>query len=100
MKINKFLIDPIIEYSSASESSINIYLSQINILIAGNSGIHLEAAISGTKSITMYFSDQFIYDYYGFIENKISQYSSSLIAVPIGSTIFTNPDIINNTPTK
>lgn len=90
MKINKFLIDPIIEYSSASESSINIYLSQINILIAGNSGIHLEAAISGTKSITMYFSDQFIYDYYGFIENKISQYSSSLITL----TNILNKDIV------
>ena len=81
MKVYKLINDPIIQYSSASGSSLNEYLSQIGILIAGNSGIHLEAAISGTIPITMYFTDHFTYDYYGFIENNISQYAASLSAL-------------------
>lgn len=78
MKINKFIIDSRVKYTSASKESIITFFSSINILIAGNSGIHLEAALSKTKSITFYFNNDVIYDYYQFIENNISQYCSNV----------------------
>lgn len=59
----------------ASEMDLADYLSQIDCLIAGNSSIHLEAAVAGRKTYycPLETSDPATQgDYYGFLKNGVS----------------------------
>lgn len=54
----------------SKENSLS-FLSQVSILIANESGIHLDAAIMHKSSIMYNFSDNEVMDWYGFIKQGL-----------------------------
>lgn len=54
----------------SKENSLS-FLSQVSILIANESGIHLDAAIMHKRSIMYNFSDNDVMDWYGFIKQGL-----------------------------
>jgi hypothetical protein len=69
MKVNDML-----SWSNSQDQPIIEYFVNINLLIASNSGIHLEAALAGLPTFYHEMSEQ-VYksDYYGFVKNNISE---------------------------
>ncbi|WP_417663656.1 hypothetical protein [Pseudidiomarina donghaiensis] len=65
-----FLSDP-------KHQSINGYLAELEYLIAGNSSIHLEAAITGVVPIYYELQPPTIEDYYGYVKNGIAIQATS-----------------------
>lgn len=59
-----------VSFHSANDVSLADFFDQIDILVAGNSSIHLEAAISGIKSFYI-GSVNSVHDYYGFVESEL-----------------------------
>lgn len=53
------------------------FLSKVSILIANESGIHLDAAIMHKRSIMYNFSDNDVMDWYGFIKQGLITYCNS-----------------------
>lgn len=58
--------------NSKAESSYDFF-TKINVLIANESGIHLDAAIFGIPSILYNFSENPITDWYGYLRNGVTQ---------------------------
>lgn len=59
-------------YSNPNDESLNYYFSKVFCLIASNSSIHLEAAISGITPIYYPLGEQYIKDYYGYVRNAVA----------------------------
>lgn len=62
----------------SSETKVSSFFESVKCLVSGNSSIHLEASIAGVFSFYFEFSKQHgIFDYYGYVRNKLSTYVSS-----------------------
>jgi len=63
----------LISWSDPREQLISDYFANINVIISGESSIHLEAAIAGLPTFYYEFSDNLVQpDYYGYVKNGIS----------------------------
>lgn len=60
-----------IEISDPNKDLSYVFLSDVNYLIANESGIHLDAALMGVPSILFNFSNKSIKDAYSFIKNGL-----------------------------
>lgn len=67
---NIMISDPQIENTYA-------FLEKLNVLIAGESGIHLEAALMGVLSICFIMSGEKTVDWYSYIKNKLIPYAEN-----------------------
>lgn len=59
-------------FSDPSVESVSEFLGRIAVLVAGNSSIHLEAAIAGVVPVYYEMSPVSAPDYYGYVKNGIS----------------------------
>ena len=60
-------------WSNSREEGLADYFSKVNAVIAGNTSIHLEAALAGLATIYYEMSDEVHRpDYYGYVKNGIS----------------------------
>ena len=61
-------------FSDSKKQSVNNYLKNLDILIAGDSSIHLEAALAGLPTFYYEMSDNVIKpDYYNYVKNGITK---------------------------
>ncbi|MDX1490605.1 MAG: hypothetical protein R3332_04925 [Pseudohongiellaceae bacterium] len=58
--------------SDPSKEDVASYLSRLRYLVAGNSSIHLEAALAGVVPLYFETSDFVSWDYYGYVKKGIS----------------------------
>ncbi|WP_339651674.1 hypothetical protein [Halopseudomonas pelagia] len=58
--------------------STSEYISHISSLVAGNSSIHLEAALAGVSVIYYESSNEDLFDYYGYVKNGVSKHAKSI----------------------
>lgn len=71
-------VNPRICLSNGSQVSAFDFLKQVDVLISGNSGIHLEAVLLNVWSIYYNFNQtEKLHDYYGFVENGLSDQATS-----------------------
>lgn len=61
-----------IEWSDSNNDSLISFFSRISSMIASNSSIHLEAALSGIPTLYLSYKDDPIEDYYGYVKNGVS----------------------------
>jgi hypothetical protein len=62
-----------IEWSYFKQQSLEDYLFNLNVLVAGNSSIHLEAAQAGLPTFYYEMNEEvMVHDYYGFVKNCLS----------------------------
>ncbi|SFR44922.1 hypothetical protein SAMN04488070_1136 [Pseudidiomarina maritima] len=62
-----------VKLSDPYQDNISDYLEKVSIIVAGDSGIHLEAALSGVYPV--YYNESFdskIKDYYGFVKSGLA----------------------------
>jgi hypothetical protein len=69
--IKKSLIKYKLSYSDPYNESISIFFSKTKCIIAGDSSIHLEAALAGIPSIYYNIKSSSQDDYYKFVKNKL-----------------------------
>ena len=63
-----------ISWSDSREHMISNYFMQVNLLIASNSSIHLEAALAGLPTFYYEMTSKVLYsDYYGYVRNGVSK---------------------------
>lgn len=89
---------PCVSISTARSQSLANFFESASILIAGNSSIHLEAAIAGVPSYYVELSENIDHpDYYGYVKNKIAYlFPRDAVksgAVLLGELILRIPDI-------
>ena len=79
LKYNPFMFDnpTRIYYTCASDESIVEYLDSIDLQIAGDSGVHLDAIIGGVKTLAYNFSDNDYGDGYGYISCGLVKLSNT-----------------------
>jgi len=63
--------------SNPFEEKATDYLCKIDLLIAGDSSIHLEAVLLNVTAVYFFKSGDY-FDYYGFIENKLIEYAHNV----------------------
>ena len=68
--------------SDPNTELVNSFFEKISTIIGSNSTIHLEARLSGLKSIYYVFGYVNAFDYYGFVEKGISKYAESIDQLP------------------
>lgn len=61
-----------VEFSDPKLESLGSFFSKISCLVAGNSSIHLEAALAHVVPIHYEVSQQYTNDYYGYVKNGLS----------------------------
>ena len=73
-KLKKYMEDKDwLSWSDPREHLISDYFAYINVIIAGESSIHLEAAIAGLPTFHYELSENLVQpDYYGYVKNGIS----------------------------
>jgi hypothetical protein len=86
-----FAEDLQVELSDPKTQDVAEYLHQVHTLIAGNSSIHLEAAIMDVRTIYYELVPPEMHDYYGYVKEKISLYAKSIEAL---LNILINKDVI------
>lgn len=59
--------------SNPEDESVDAFLNELQFLIAGNSSIHLEAAIKGVVPLYYEFSPLDSSDYYGYVEKGLAR---------------------------
>ncbi|MBX0331663.1 hypothetical protein K3G39_00275 [Pontibacter sp. HSC-14F20] len=65
-------INPNISLSNARQQSVFEYLRELDMLISGNSGIHLEAVLLNVWSVYFNFNPkEELHDYYGYVANEL-----------------------------
>lgn len=62
-----------VNLSDPSRDAVREFLRNVKFLIAGNSSIHLEAALCAVSPIFLDFSNSHISDYYGYVKFGISK---------------------------
>ena len=77
--LTTFIADkPCFSWSDPAVEVISEFLSRTNVLIAGNSSIHLEAALHGNPCIYYEMSTTVLLpDYYGYVANGLVQHVNS-----------------------
>ena len=70
-----------VSLSDPKKESISDFMAQIGWLIAGNSSIHLEAAIAGVMPIYYELSPPDHSDYYGYVKHDLTQPVASVAEV-------------------
>lgn len=88
--------DKRIQWSQPSQENSFEFISKINLLIANESSIHLDAAILGKKSVLYNLSDTKILDWYSYIKKGLIQvvYNIEDIKKVIESALDVSPDMI------
>ena len=66
-----------IEISDSTKETSYDFFTRISVLIANESGIHLDAAIFGIPAILFNFSNSKVFDWYGFIRQGLIQFADS-----------------------
>ncbi|MDZ7809372.1 MAG: hypothetical protein U5L11_03500 [Arhodomonas sp.] len=69
---------PQVAQSDPSEESVGRFLEQVDMLVAGNSSIHLEAALARVAPIHFEMSASGTPDYYGYVEHGLSRHADNL----------------------
>ena len=79
-----------IEYSNSNIENPFEFISRMNLVIAGECGIHLDAAMLNVRSICYNMLDENykIVDWYSYVKNGLTPYASNLEAL-----IFLLPDV-------
>jgi hypothetical protein len=67
-----------IKVSDPKSNDLSSYFSQLSHLIAGNSSIHLEAALVGVVVIYYEFEEADMPDYYGYVANGLAFHASGV----------------------
>lgn len=75
-------IQNVVISDSTQENSFD-FIEKIDILIAGDTGLHLDATMMNVKCLYYNFSNSSIFDYYGFIKNEMIDNCENLEAVKI-----------------
>lgn len=71
-------ISPSISLSDVRQQSVFEYLQELDMLVSGNSGIHLEAVLLNVWSVYYNFNPkEELYDYYGFVKNGLVDVADS-----------------------
>jgi len=70
--------DSLVQLSNPEKHHVAVFLGRIHTMIAGNSSIHLEAAIMGVKTIYYEIVPPSMPDYYGYVKEKISRHARSV----------------------
>lgn len=77
LKLHKKIKKSNVSYSDSEfENSLDFCL-KIDVLIAGNSGIHIEGVMLNVISITYYYKGGGLFDYYNYIKNGVSLLASN-----------------------
>ncbi len=71
ININNITIPSFFKISNTEKENSFEYLTKIDLLFAGNSSIHLEAALMNVPSIQVSFRKRIEKDYYGFLLNGL-----------------------------
>lgn len=66
------LVTPSVGLSDPLIETVGDFLSQIRVLVAANSSIHLEAAVAGVMPVYFEMSPVSTRDYYGYVKNGVS----------------------------
>jgi hypothetical protein len=74
----KFKYCPQVDLNDPNLSNLGGFFRGLGVLIAGNSSIHLEAALSGIKPAYFEFSSHEISDYYGYVARGIAEKAESV----------------------
>lgn len=69
------LSDPLVE-------TVGDFLTQVGVLVAANSSIHLEAAVASVMPIYFEISPASTWDYYGYVRNGVSAEAKSTEELP------------------
>lgn len=89
-----------VSFSDSRQVPVFDFLKQIDVLIAGNSGIHLEAVLLNVWSIFYNFnSKENLRDYYGYVINSLSDHATSpeQLVQMIQQHLFQRPDVYTRT---
>ncbi len=70
--------DDRVQFSDPLKESVGSFLINVSYLVAGNSSIHLEAALAGVLTIYYEFTKQDNPDYYGYVKNGLAQHAHSI----------------------
>lgn len=70
-----------LRYSDAKKESVGDFLSKIHWLIAGNSSIHLEAALTDINTIYYEIAPAEHTDYYGYVKHGIARHAKSVAEI-------------------
>lgn len=70
--------DPNLFYSRSNEVAVIDFLKEIDLLISGDSSIHIEASIMNIVCVYYYMSRLNTFDYYGFVKNRLCFYANDL----------------------
>jgi len=70
--------DPLVQLSDPLREHVAGFLDRIHTMIAGNSSIHLEAALMGRRTIYFEIVPPATPDYYGYVKEKISVHARSV----------------------
>lgn len=70
--------DSLITFSEPRQESVSDFLFRIKWLLAGNSSIHLEAALASVPSIYYEFIPSSNPDYYGYVRNGVAVEANSI----------------------
>lgn len=74
----KYENNVLVTLSDPNLQPVSMFLSGIRFLVAGNSSIHLEAALAGVTPIYYEFSNTESPDYYGFVEKGLVIQATSI----------------------
>lgn len=75
-------INPNISLSNAQQQSVFEYLQGIDMLVSGNSGIHLEAVLLNVWSVYYNFNPkEELHDYYGYVAKGLVEEATSYAAL-------------------
>ena len=70
-------------YSDAKSETVNNYFKNLDIVVASNSSIHIEAALAGLPTFYYEMSDNVIKpDYFNYVKNGISKKLKSNFSFP------------------
>jgi len=74
----EFGSDSLVQLSDPGKQHVARFLDSIHSMIAGNSSIHLEAALMGVRTIYFEIVPPSTSDYYGYVREKVSTHARSV----------------------
>lgn len=78
---NHFFNDDRVQFSDPIKEPVGSFLMNVSYLVAGNSSIHLEAALADVLTIYYEFTKLDNPDYYGYVKNGLAQQAHSISEV-------------------
>ena len=88
-----------INYSDSKHENVFDFIEKIDLLIAGDSSIHLEAALLNVVPVYFKFSRSDLFDVYGFVKNKLVFYARNIetLCLYITGQIQSKDEVIQRT---